>query len=216
MTEDSNLQQNSPVRRRGRPPKDQAGHSETRQALLSAGVAALTEKGFSATGIEEVLRRVNVPKGSFYHYFKSKEAFGAELIDRYDRYFCGKLDNILLNEDRTPLQRLHDFVDDAKEGMRRYEFSRGCLVGNLGQEMGALPASYRNLLIQVFLDWQLRTATCLRAAIDAGEVEARIDCDRMAEFFWIGWEGAVLRAKLEKSDVPLTRFAEVFFAGLAK
>ena len=70
-------------RRRGRPPKELAGYSETRESLLRAGVAVLTEKGFSSTGIEEILRNADVPKGSFYHFFASKEAFGLELIDRY-------------------------------------------------------------------------------------------------------------------------------------
>jgi len=203
-------------RGRGRPPKDRAGLVETRQALVSAGVSALTEKGFSATGIDEILRMVDVPKGSFYHYFKSKEAFGAELIDHYARYFSNKLDKIFLNESRTPVQRLHDFVDDAEAGMRRHNFARGCLVGNLGQEMRALPPAYRELLIATFLDWQTKTAACLKAAVDAGEISPNIDCDKVAEFFWIGWEGAVLRAKLEESAVPLRRFAEGFFAGIER
>ena len=203
-------------RRRGRPPKDRAGLSETRQALISAGVSALTEKGFSATGIDEILRKVDVPKGSFYHYFKSKEAFGVELIDHYARYFSNKLDKIFLNESRTPMQRLHDFVDDAEVGMRRHNFTRGCLVGNLGQEMRALPPAYRELLIAVFQQWQARTAACLEAAAEAGEISPSIDCDKAAEFFWIGWEGAVLRAKLEESAVPLRRFAEGFFAGIER
>jgi len=64
-------------RRRGRPPKEAAGYSETRESLLQAGVEVLTEKGFSSAGIDEILRRVGVPKGSFYHFFGSKEAFGA-------------------------------------------------------------------------------------------------------------------------------------------
>lgn len=203
-------------RKRGRPPKDKAGHSETRQAILSAGVAALTEKGFSATGIDEILRKIDVPKGSFYHYFKSKEAFGAELINRYAHYFSAKLDRIFLDESRTPKQRLHDFFQDAEVGMKRYNFSRGCLVGNLGQEMGALPPSYRSLLIEVFVDWQNKTSACLKEAVDAGEISSNIDCDKAAEFFWIGWEGAVLRAKLEKSEMPLRLFAEGFIAGIER
>ena len=210
------LEKRAEKRRRGRPPKDRAGLSETRLALVSSGVSALTEKGFSATGIDEVLRKVNVPKGSFYHYFKSKEAFGAELIDHYARYFSAKLDKIFLNESRTPMQRLNDFVDDAEAGMRRYNFSRGCLVGNLGQEMKALPPAYRDLLIAVFLEWQGKTAACFRAAAEAGEISSSIDCDKAAEFFWIGWEGAVLRAKLEESEVPLRCFAEGFIAGIER
>jgi TetR/AcrR family transcriptional repressor of nem operon len=209
------LQTNVEKRRRGRPPKELGGHSETREALLSAGVAALTAKGFSATGIEEILRSVDVPKGSFYHYFKSKEAFGVELIDRYALYFATKLDRILLNEARTPLLRMHDFIEDAVNGMQRFNFARGCLVGNLGQEMGALPPAYRSLLVEVFHDWQGRTAACLKAAAKAGEIDPDVDCDAAAEYFWIGWEGAVLRAKLEQSEMPLRQFAKGFFAGHA-
>lgn len=210
------LQETIKKRRRGRPPKALSGHSETRQALLSAGVAALTEKGFSATGIEEILRKVDVPKGSFYHYFKSKEAFGVELIELYASYFSAKLDRIFLDEALTPMQRLHYFIEDAVTGMQRFDFSRGCLVGNLGQEMGALPPAYRSLLIEVFLDWQGRTSACLTAAVEAGEISPNIDCHATAEFFWIGWEGAVLRAKLEQSEVPLRQFAKGFFAGITQ
>lgn len=209
------MQEKIKKRRLGRPPKELSGQSETREALLNAGVETLTEKGFSATGIEEILRKVDVPKGSFYHYFKSKEVFGAELIERYARYFSAKLDKILLNETRTPLQRMHDFIEDAIVGMQRFNFSRGCLVGNLGQEMGALPPAYRDLLIEVFLDWQGRTAGCLNAAAKTGQISPNVDCNQAAEFFWIGWEGAVLRAKLEQSEMPLRRFAQGFFAGIA-
>ncbi|HEV7440177.1 MAG TPA: TetR/AcrR family transcriptional regulator [Methylobacterium sp.] len=205
-----------PPRRRGRPAKLIAGYGETREALLRAGVAALSEKGFSATGLDEILRAVGVPKGSFYHYFPSKDAFGAALIERYAAYFAGKLDRRLLDEGRAPLQRLRDFVADARSGMARHDFRRGCLVGNLGQEMGALPEPFRRKLHGVLLDWQARTARCLAAAQAAGEIGPEADCAALAAYFWIGWEGAVLRAKLERSPAPLDLFAETFLAGLSR
>jgi TetR/AcrR family transcriptional repressor of nem operon len=202
----------TPPRRRGRPPKDLAGFSQTRELLLRAGVAVLTEKGFSSAGIEEILRLAEVPKGSFYHFFDSKEAFGLELIDRYAAYFARKLDRILTNERRTPLERLHDFVADAEGGMRRYHFKRGCLVGNLGQEMSVLPENFRERLQQVFVDWEGRTARCLREAQTAKEISNKVDCASLAKFFWIGWEGAVLRAKLDGGPAALHTFADGFFA----
>jgi TetR/AcrR family transcriptional regulator, transcriptional repressor for nem operon len=205
----------APIRRRGRPPKALAGFSQTREALVRAGVVALTEKGFSATGIDEILRSVDVPKGSFYHYFGSKEAFGAVLIDSYADYFARRLDRFFLNERRAPLDRLHDFIIDASAAMERFSWSRGCLVGNLGQEMGALPESYRQRLFAVFVDWQQRTARCLRLAQAEGAIRADLDCYWLAEFFWIGWEGAVLRAKLERRPEPLDSFARGFFAMIA-
>jgi TetR/AcrR family transcriptional regulator, transcriptional repressor for nem operon len=204
------------VRRRGRPPKNPEGRLETRELLLRAGVAALTEKGFVATGLDDILGRVGVPKGSFYHYFDSKEAFGTALIDRYGAYFSRKLAQHFENTDRSPLARLQAFIDDAKAGMAKYGYQRGCLIGNLGQEMGALPESYRAQLGGVFADWQGQVAGCLSAAQGAGELAANADCVRLAGYFWIAWEGAVLRAKLERSPLALDIFAEVFFAGLPR
>lgn len=206
----------APPRRRGRPPKEAQACNATREALLRAGVEVLTEKGFSATGLDEILRRTGVPKGSFYHYFDSKESFGVEVIDRYAAYFARKLDRFLTDESRSPLQRIEAFIADAMEGMARYEYRRGCLVGNLGQEMGALPEAFRDRLGNVFADWQARMEACLSAAKDAGQLCPEADCCRLAAVFWIGWEGAVLRAKLERNPQALKLFAEFFLAGLAR
>ena len=203
----------SPPRRRGRPPRQRVDAADTRELLLRAGLEVLTEKGFAATGIDEILARVGVPKGSFYHYFDSKEAFGLALIERYGEFFARKLDRHLRNAALSPLARMHAFVDDAKASMARFDYRRGCLIGNLGQEMGALPESFRLRLRETFEDWQRRTAVCLRDAQDAGELPLTLDPHQLATYFWIGWEGAVLRSKLEHSPAPLELFAHFFFAG---
>ena len=95
-----------PPRRRGRPPKRHEDLVATRDVLLRTGLEVLTEKGFSATGLDEILGRAGVPKGSFYHYFDSKDAFGLELIDRYAEFFARKLDRHFSQLDRTPQQML--------------------------------------------------------------------------------------------------------------
>lgn len=197
-------------RRRGRPLKDQSQPNAPRARLLRTGVALLTEKGFSAVGVDEILAAADAPKGSFYHYFGSKEAFGLELIDAYAAYFVRKLDRWFDDGKRAPLDRLRDFIADARSGMARHDYRRGCLVGNLGQEMGALPEPFRQRLAAAFRDWEARTARCLRLAQKAGEIPEGIDCDSLAHFFWIGWEGAVLRAKLERCPDALDVFARVF------
>ncbi|NUT74838.1 TetR family transcriptional regulator [Pseudomonas sp. C1C7] len=202
-------------RKRGRPAKAAGDHRETRETLCRAGVAALTEKGFSVTGIDEILKSVGVPKGSFYHFFASKEAFGSELITLYATYFVRKIDRFLLDQSLTPLQRIAAFCEDAEIGMQSFDFHRGCLVGNLGQEMGALPESFRGQLSGVLLDWQARFERCLEEAKAAGEIDRDADCARLAAFFWIGWEGAVLRAKLEQNGEALRLFADIFLTSLS-
>lgn len=200
-------------RKRGRPRKTQnADFRDTRQELITVGLAVLTEKGYSYAGIDGILRKAGVPKGSFYHYFDNKESFGKILIEAYGRYFAGKLDRWFRDSSLSPLQRLDAFVEDAKAGMKKFDYRRGCLIGNLGQEMSALPEGFRALLQEVFRDWEGRTAELLSEAQRAGEIPAHARCDQMAHFFWIGWEGAVLRAKLDQSPQPLDQFAEGFRA----
>lgn len=199
--------------RRGRPRRDPAD-SEVRRKLIRAGVEHLTEKGYSAVGIDDILKAASVPKGSFYHYFRNKADFGRVLIAAYHDYFSARLDQSFRDDSLPPLERLRAFVREAEQGMARHGFRRGCLVGNLGQEMGALPEDFRGDLVRVLEDWQRRTADCLRLAQADGSLGARHDADALAEYFWIGWEGAVLRAKLERSAGPLSRFAGQFFTTL--
>jgi TetR/AcrR family transcriptional regulator, transcriptional repressor for nem operon len=203
-------------RRRGRPPKVAPDNTDTRTALVRAGVELLTEQGFVSTGIDQVLKTVGVPKGSFYHYFASKDDFGFAVIHAYGGYFAAKLDRCLANPARLPLQGLADFIADAKAGMTRFQFRRGCLVGNLGQELGGSHDEFRRRLEAIMMEWQARVAACLRQARAAGQIKPETDCERMAEFFWTGWEGAILRAKLTRSTRPMDVFAETFFTLLTE
>lgn len=192
-----------------------AGRNDTRRALVWCGTELLTERGFQVTGIDEVLKRVGVPKGSFYHFFESKHAFGQAVIENYVQYYRKKMDRIFDNPARPPLGRLRDFVEDAKRGMAKYAFRRGCLIGNLGQEMASLDDAFRERLEAVLLSWEERTTACLEDAIRQGELAPGTDAQALSRFFWIGWEGAILRAKLTRTLEPLEQFAGLFFSNIA-
>jgi TetR/AcrR family transcriptional repressor of nem operon len=203
-------------RRPGRPPKIARENPDTREVLIRCGVEILTEQGFMATGIDAILKRVGVPKGSFYHYFASKEAFGLAVLDSYASYFARRLDRWLLDESLSPLERLAGFVQHSKTSMARHDYRRGCLVGNMGQEVSALPSGFREVLERTFLDWQRRLSVCFEAAKAAGELPRQADTTELAAYFWIGWEGAVLRARLVQGDAPLNTFIGGFLRGLPR
>jgi TetR/AcrR family transcriptional repressor of nem operon len=192
-----------------------SGRADTKRALVWCGTELLTERGFQVTGIEEVLKRVGVPKGSFYHFFASKHEFGEAVIDNYVQFYERKMDRIFDNGARAPLDRLRDFVEDAKRGMAKYDFRRGCLVGNLGQEMASLDDSFRERLEAVLLSWERRVTACLEDAIRGGDLPPDTDAGALSRFFWIGWEGAILRAKLTRTLDPLDQFANLYFAKVA-
>jgi len=203
-------------KRRGRPPKGTTNNRDTKAELIRSGLEELTENGFASSGIDSILKKVGVPKGSFYYYFASKEAFGLAVIESYASYFEKQLDKYLLDETVSPLMRLENYVDSAKSGMKRYQFKRGCLVGNLGQEVDLLPESFRQVLIDIFNAWQKRVSSCLADAQVAGEISVNADSEQLAEYFWIGWEGAVSRAKLVQSTQPLDIYFHHFVAGLPR
>ncbi|WP_249422034.1 TetR/AcrR family transcriptional regulator [Marinomonas lutimaris] len=196
--------------RRGRPKKPSIDALDTREALLRAGMLILTESGFTRSGIDPILKSISVPKGSFYHYFSSKEAFGLAVLGRYRRYFEAKLDGFLLDEAFSPLERLKRFAQDAQDGIVRHEFKRGCLVGNLEQESTLLSEAFRDQLQATYQSWQARVATCLLESQKQGEIDLQGSIEETSQAFWIGWEGAVHRARLVKSTQPLSLFMTFF------
>ncbi|MEP3351479.1 MAG: TetR/AcrR family transcriptional regulator [Marinomonas sp.] len=196
--------------RRGRPKKQSNDTFDTRESLLRAGMKILTETGFMNSGIDPILKSIGVPKGSFYHYFSSKEAFGIAVLERYSRYFENKLDKFLLDDAFTPLERLRNFAQDAENGIIRHDFKRGCLVGNLEQESILLSDIFRQRLQETYLSWQNRVADCLAEGQKQKEVTNEQTTEDMSQIFWIGWEGAVHRARLVKSTQPLSAFLDFF------
>ncbi|GAB6966026.1 TetR/AcrR family transcriptional regulator [Komagataeibacter kakiaceti JCM 25156] len=184
--------------------------------LVRAGVELLTEKGFSATRVDDVLNATGISKGSFYACFDSKQAFGRVLIEHYASYFNARIDRCLADGARPPLRRLLDFVHDARDGMQRHAFRRGCLIGNLGHEIDILPESFNTLLCAILRGWERRVTECLLEVYGAAPSAAQRQlCARISRYFWIGWEGAVLRARVEHGPAALDLFATFFFVQAA-
>ena len=109
--------------------------TDTRYHIIQTGADLIGQKGFGATGINGVLTSAGVPKGSFYHYFKSKNDFGLAIIDLFAEEYDAKLDRIFNDTSRSCLDRLRAYFDTGQETMTSCEFTRGCLIGNLGQEL---------------------------------------------------------------------------------
>ena len=195
----------------GSPPKLQ---NEKRSSLIKIGTAIFTQKGFSITSLDEIVEIAEVPKGSFYYYFKSKDDYALEVIKNYGTYFSNKLQRILSDEKTPPIHRLKNFTKEAEEGVKRYDFKRGCLIGNLGQEMASLEERFRVELLSVISDWRNQVMHCIDLAKAAGEIKTKVNSSELSNFFWCAWEGAVLCAKLELSSLPLDIVSRLFISEL--
>lgn len=184
---------------------------QTRDDILAAGMDLISRQGFNATGIEAVLKRAKVPKGSFYYYFDNKEDFGLAVIERFAQRFGDRLAALLAAEEVAPLARIRNYLEGGLERFEGNCCSKGCLVGNLGQEMADQHERFRRRLEEIFLTWQGQFAECLRQAQTAGEISGDLDPQATAEFLLSGWEGALLRAKVMKSTRPLRAFISILF-----
>ena len=185
--------------------------NNTRNHIIQTGAELIGQKGFSATGLNAILTAAGVPKGSFYHYFSSKNDFGLAVIDTFAQEYDTKLDRILNDHTRSAVDRLRAYFDTGLETMTSCEFTRGCLIGNLGQELAGQNETFRRRLDTVFQGWEKRFERCVEEARQAGDIDASIDPADVASFLLSGWEGAILRAKVLKSTEPMERFVRVFF-----
>jgi len=189
---------------------------ETRSRLIRTGAEILCEQSYASMGIEAVLQRAGLSKGSFYHFFASKELFGLEVIQHYAEFFNRRLDRTLKPDGTSALTRLRRYTEDGMEGMARFDFKRGCLIGNLMQELAATHPAFRHAISEVLAGWEDRIADCLELAIADGDVHPSTDIRPYAEFFWTGWEGALMQAKRHQSVNPVTQFVHVFFMALPR
>ena len=175
----------------------------TKQKILEVGSQLVRQKGFNKTGLQEILKASGVPKGSFYFYFKSKKHFGLELIDVYSGFFLQEMDRIILDQTKSGLIRLKEFLDFTKTMFAAENFVGGCPLGNLALEMGDLHADFAEKIGQSFQQMESRFLKCLQDAQQSGEINKTVDIKEAAYFILNSWEGAVVRMKVERSLKPL-------------
>jgi TetR/AcrR family transcriptional regulator, transcriptional repressor for nem operon len=194
-----------PARRGPKPNPD------TRRKLVQAGLQMIHAEGYAATGIQSIVESADVPKGSFYNHFASKEAFAAEVIDAYFDRSRDKLRAILGNNDTPALERLKAYFDDLIETFRANGFAKGCLLGNTSAEVADHSAIMRERLVEQFAAWEKSFEACIAEAQEQGAIGDRIPAPLLSRFVLNSWEGALLRMRAEKSDAPLLEFKEIIF-----
>ncbi|WP_091645410.1 TetR/AcrR family transcriptional regulator [Aquisalimonas asiatica] len=187
------------------------GSDDTRQHIIQVGAQLILCNGFQATGINKVLDAAQVPKGSFYYYFSSKNDFGLAVIDDYARDYDQRLDETVSNPALTPLDRIRAYLEAASQDVIDCDFSKGCLIGNLGQELATQNEAFRSKLDTVFAGWERRFADCITEGQHAGEIPTDLDAAEAASLLLSGWQGAILRAKLIRSRQPLDQFQSLLF-----
>ena len=183
----------------------------TRDLLIEVGQDLMHRHGYNATGLGDILKAADVPKGSFYHHFGSKEEFAAAALERYIEREAQHSIAVLANSKVPPLQRLKHYFTDMKRIYGQSGPIPGCMMGRFSLEIAEANPRLRKRISASFQHWQHTIATVIQQAVAQKELPAATDSESLAGFILNSWEGSLLRSQAEKSDAPIETFLHYTF-----
>lgn len=176
---------------------------DTRQQILDTAKNIILGKGFAAVGLNEILSSAGVPKGSFYHYFKSKEQFGADLLTDYFNDYMVRLEVTLQNDGRTAGERLNSYFSAWLESQSGNTTEDKCLVVKLSAEVTDLSEAMRLTLKSGTDRIVARLAECVEEGVSRGEFPANLDAKNVTNEIYYMWIGATLLTKVHRTREAL-------------
>lgn len=177
----------------------------TKERILDAAEELMLTKSFHSVGLNEILSAVKVPKGSFYHYFTSKEQFGVELLKHYVGEATANKRRMLLNEEMepNPFDRLMAYLNGAVAMMMEGECKCNCLLLKLGTEVSSMSDDMRVVLANGMKDWRTIFEQVIREGQAKQVIRTDVDPAATAAMVCDYWGGALQRMTVERSVAPL-------------
>jgi TetR/AcrR family transcriptional repressor of nem operon len=180
-------------------------YQDTRERILSVGEGLILARGFSAVGLSEILGKAEVPKGSFYHYFRSKEGFGVALLERYFQDYDARLSGLFAAEPRLGRQIVLEYFKNWLETQVASGSHHSCLAVKLAAEVCDLSEPMRVELSAGMNRIVAYLAAAIREAQADGSLKQQVDAEQLAESLYAMWVGASLLARANGSNAPLER-----------
>jgi TetR/AcrR family transcriptional repressor of nem operon len=180
---------------------------DKRDLILAKGAEVMTRRGYHGAGVQEIVQAAGVPKGSFYHYFASKEDFALQALQHVYQPRLARYAEALSNPALSPRERILGYYAELVEHFARQErLEYHCFIGSLSFEMADLSPTLGaqvDVILQTSADILQR---CLQEAQAAGELAADEDCRNLAGFIANAWQGALTRLKVANNTRVLTDF----------
>ena len=182
----------------------------TKDRILDAAEEIMLEKSFHSVGLKQILNVAKVPKGSFYHYFESKEQFGTEMLKHYmDQAGENKRRMLIYSDNESdPLKRLFIYLDGSIDFIQSVAGRFPCLALKLASEVSDLSETMREELARGFEDWITIFCEVLDEAVAQNLLPANFNSASEAQLIQDLWSGAVQRAVINRSSEPVSHAVE--------
>lgn len=182
-----------------------APEHQTRSEILAAGQRRMSRKGFTAVGLTEILKEAGVPKGSFYHFFASKDAFGEALLSDYFEAYHRNMDEMFSKHGLTAAEGLMLYWAGWREHQLAFDYQGRCLAVKLGAEVADLSEAMRLVLKEGTAGIISRLTRAIEAGVADGSVAVSQPALDVASALYSLWLGASVMAKIERNDDQFER-----------
>jgi TetR/AcrR family transcriptional repressor of nem operon len=179
-----------------------APHTDVRAHILATGQRIMAGKGYSAVGLTEILTAAGVPKGSFYHYFGSKDAFGEAMLQAYFDDYLAEIDRTMAAPGQTMAQRLMAYWHAWQSAQSFQDCQGKCLAVKLGAEVADLSEAMRRVLQSGTDGIVARLAAAIAAGVEEGSLAIDGDATAVAQSLYQLWLGASIMVKIGRSAQP--------------
>ncbi|GAA3631846.1 TetR/AcrR family transcriptional regulator [Flavivirga jejuensis] len=182
-------------------------HDAKADFLLEKGIEILWSKGYNGTSVNDIVKAANVPKGSFYFYFDSKEDFAVKAIDKYFNAHFAESKVLLEGTSINPKQRLINFYEFRASLLKgEMECKMGCMACNLASEMADHNEKIRTaILVKEQKVLELITST-IKEAQEVGDIKNTMKAEIIASFIEDAGKGSMISMKEMKSPEPIDNF----------
>jgi TetR/AcrR family transcriptional repressor of nem operon len=182
---------------------------DKRELILAKGSQVMTRRGYHGTGVLEIVQAAGIPKGSFYHYFASKEDFALQALEFTYRPRLARYAQALSNPALSPRSRILAYYGELLAHFNQQErLEYHCFIGSLGFEMSELLPAIGEQVEAILRESAQILQRCLEEAQAAGELAADEDCANLAAFIANAWQGVLTRLKVGSRTEPVTAFVK--------
>ena len=180
--------------------------TETIDNILEIGTDLILKNGYNNVGLNKILETANIPKGSFYYYFKNKEDFGLQVIKFYSENSLAFLRSYLKDDSKNPKERIISFFEDMQNVYIEKQFKEGCLQGNCSLELSDMSEAFSNSVANELSKWQDCFEKCIQEGQESNTIKKDESAQDMSDFVLTTWEGSLLRMKSSKNTESITIF----------
>lgn len=190
--------------------------NETHEQLLKVGWDVVMEKGFHHASINDITSAAGVPKGSFYYYFKSKEDFGLALIQYYSCDYLENLERVRDMSDLSGYEKLLRLFRTDMDDLAKKEYKGGCIVEKIGHELAGQVESFRLSVQEIHTRWLNSLIALFEEGQEDGSITKDVSAHDLVQFTRYCIEGAMAKAKIEKTQAPFILLETLCFERLIK